>query len=212
MLHTMKKTMKKTYTKDWFSNNAEAWSALFAAHSLPKNACGLEIGSFEGRSACWLMDNVLKHPDARLHCVDRWPNRIIHDRFARNTAEYEERVVTHKGHAASILRAMPPTPTFDFAYLDADKHSESVLECLVLVLPLVKPGGLIIIDDYTHNEEHDMRCPRPGVDAFMNVFARHFRVLSARWQVVLEKRKRKAAFPSGPDKQACVSEYYARKK
>ena len=46
-----------TFTQDWFSHNIPGLESIVKL--LPSNKDILEIGSFEGRSTCWLLENVL---------------------------------------------------------------------------------------------------------------------------------------------------------
>lgn len=58
-----------TFTSDFFKGNIPNWERWLAPFK-GQPVTALEIGSYEGRSACWLLENILTHPDARLLCVD----------------------------------------------------------------------------------------------------------------------------------------------
>ena len=49
------------------------------------------------------------------------------------------------GPALESLRAMPAEPTFDYAFLDADK--ESYPDYYEELVPRLLPGGLLLIDN-----------------------------------------------------------------
>lgn len=49
------------FTADWFTSYGADWLRLLG-HLRSGPARGLEIGSYEGRSAVWLMDNLLVPP------------------------------------------------------------------------------------------------------------------------------------------------------
>ena len=57
------------FTKDWFNWAPAVWEQL-AAH-LPERKSFLEIGSFEGRSAVWIIENMM-NPGDWIDCVDTW--------------------------------------------------------------------------------------------------------------------------------------------
>ena len=40
----------------------------------------------EGRSAVWIVQNLLSHPDATLTCVDPWPSTDAERRFDANVS------------------------------------------------------------------------------------------------------------------------------
>ena len=60
------------FTKDWFNWAPAVWQQLIPM--LPSEAgdrAFLEIGSFEGRSAVWLIENIMVSGDW-IDCVDTW--------------------------------------------------------------------------------------------------------------------------------------------
>ena len=65
-----------TFTNDWFSeDNGEPVVRefdKFLSCYKDKPCKFLEIGSYEGMSAIWMLDNVLTHQDSRLWCIDAW--------------------------------------------------------------------------------------------------------------------------------------------
>ena len=69
------------YTSDLFSRHIPTWEDLFNKFT-PKTA--LEIGSYEGRSTEWLLDNI---PGLQLTCVDTWDNTGIASGLDSEAAE-----------------------------------------------------------------------------------------------------------------------------
>ena len=125
----------------------------------------LEIGTFEGGSAMWMLDNVLTHPDSRCYCVDNWhdvisrkksrggrrktvwPGFEIEYAARKNLEKYGDRVVIEKGDSADVLNAWPHG-RHQLAYVDGDHHYESCLKDSLAVWPLVDAGGVVIWDDF----------------------------------------------------------------
>lgn len=127
----------------------------------------LELGSFEGRSACWMMDHILTHPDSRLTCVDNYgyistsPDGAAEARefnalplakaltlFRRNTKPYGRRVRLVQSPTREYLcRAILQGRTFDLAYIDAAHVAAMALLDLVLTWELIAPGGIVVMDD-----------------------------------------------------------------
>jgi predicted O-methyltransferase YrrM len=164
------------FTLDWFSGYIEAWKGLLKDREV-KNI--LEIGSFEGRSTCWLLENT----DAHITCVDTWDGSFEHsdeqkkqlyERFLENIEPYKDRVTIQRGLSGEVLRTFPCEPTFDFIYIDGSHYSKDVLEDAILAWRLAKPGGLVLFDDYNWTvggtELSDLVNPRTGIDAFLYVF------------------------------------------
>ena len=73
-----------TFTQDWFSHNIPVWEQL--ATLLPERKSFLEIGSFEGRSAVWIIENMM-NPGDWIDCVDTWEGSEEHKNGELNGAE-----------------------------------------------------------------------------------------------------------------------------
>jgi predicted O-methyltransferase YrrM len=199
-----------SFSEDWFSKNIPTWTKeLKYLKDKPINI--LEIGTFEGRSAIWMLENLLQHPDSKLYCVDNWlnqgdRNKKVYDTFIKNIEPWKSKVNILKGFSSDILRSLKEKDQFEFIYIDANKHSQNVLEDAVLSFPLLKKNGILIFDDYTHNKEHDVNCPRIGIDAFLNIYTNQIQVLHMKWQVILRKRQNPLS------KKPCYSEYFKEPK
>jgi hypothetical protein len=76
------------------------------------------------------------------------------------------------------------------------------MEDAVLAFAVLKPGGIMILDDYTDNKEHDNNCPKPAINAFLAAYANEVQVLHAGWQVILKRRRAPLR------KKLCFSEYF----
>lgn len=165
------------FTEDWFTGYIPAWEQLFKITKVPDNI--LEIGSFEGRSTCWLLENT----KARISCVDTWEGSDEHtsehknglfERFSENIAPYKDRVTTYRGFSGEVLRTFKCEPTFDFIYIDGSHYSKDVLEDAILAWRLLTPMGVIVFDDYNWTAQgttiEDVRNPRTGIDAFCHIF------------------------------------------
>ena len=141
----------KEFTQ-WWHNNAigmwERWIPLTVKK-------GLEIGSFEGASAVWLMDN---RPDLQLSCVDIFGPAFddvtgeYEQRFERNVAEYGDRITKLKGKSADVLKTLPRRATYDLIYIDGDHSYEGAKIDAELAYPLLKKGGVLIFDDYNNDQ------------------------------------------------------------
>jgi predicted O-methyltransferase YrrM len=57
------------FTKDWFQQAPQVWTQLIPM--LPDKKSFLEIGSFEGRSTVWIVENMM-NPGDWIDCVDTW--------------------------------------------------------------------------------------------------------------------------------------------
>jgi len=200
------------FSLDWFSGNIPAWNRIFKPYKA-KPVEILEVGSYEGRSAMWLLDNILTHKDAKITCIDNFADKVVRyhgervynpdtlKNFKHNAKFHPGKITLLQGHSGKMLRKLKPEQ-FSVIYLDANTYCKDVLEQAVLAFPLLKKGGLLIFDDYTYSKEHDTRCPRMCIDAFLNVYAKEIQVIQLSWQVIVRKRHKIL-----PD-QECFSEYF----
>ena len=183
------------YAVDWFTEHIPYWERNLIGRFDP-NARALLIGAYEGRCLIWLYENVLKGAKAHATVVDNWDyapctsersipvwNPGVRDTFVKNTAPYRHKLSIFDD--LSLMRSN--TKPFDIVYIDA-KGSRHALEHAVLTFPMLVPGGVMIIQNYTHSKEHDQRCPRMGIDAFADCYAPWIRVLRPGFHFFLQKR------------------------
>jgi len=98
----------------------------------------LEIGSYEGRSALWMLENVLTDTSCTLTCIDIFSNT----NFIQNTAAFRDRLTYIIGDSRVVLRShFERKEQFDLIYIDGNHAACNVLEDIVLSFPLLKTGG-----------------------------------------------------------------------
>jgi predicted O-methyltransferase YrrM len=187
------------YSVDWFTNNIPRWKEHFN-HLAGKPLKMLELGSYEGMSAVWMLHNVLSHPKSEITCVDNFVpipefhkgkspmSSTIKRRFLANTKPFSNKVKLIAGDTRDVLKKTNITKKqFDIVYIDAGRHSKNVIEDAVLSFPLLKVGGHIVFDDYTNSKKHDYTCPKKGIDAFLDIFSDELEVVNTSWQVIAVK-------------------------
>jgi hypothetical protein len=118
----------------------------------------LEVGSYEGRSALWTIENVLRGPDAQIVCVDSWGELWGQENrqeaaFDHNLREYldDGRAVKIKGHSRDVLPTMC-AGSFHGIYVDGSHAEEDVYLDGVMAARLLAPGGVLVFDDYEGDE------------------------------------------------------------
>jgi predicted O-methyltransferase YrrM len=182
------------FTSDFFTQNIGNWSKWLAAFcNRPIRA--LEIGSFEGRSAYWLAENILTHPQARLVCIDTFKggqdmtefDDSIYMRFLENVKPWGNKIEVHMGRSGDVLPKI--TGLFDIAYIDGSHYADDVYQDAMMVWPMMNEGGLVIFDDYGWVLDPDpTRRPKPGIDRFLSNQSGKYQLIDKGWQVAIRKR------------------------
>lgn len=200
--------MKPSFTSDWFSQHIPLWESLLGPWRGKPDLHFLEVGSYEGRSACWLLKNILTHASARLTCIDLFavgddlleisdrmqlhiaPSFDIGAAFDRNmhALNAEQKVIKLKGNSRELLRTLPLC-SFDCIYIDGSHTSKSSLLDGMQSLDLLKAGGIIIFDDYAWNcfPESPLKNPKKGIDALLAFFGDELEVIHRDYQLIVRK-------------------------
>lgn len=195
------------FTKDWFNWAPAVWEQLIPhLPGEPGKRQFLEIGSFEGRSAVWIVENMMQDKDS-LTCIDTWEGGEEHtddeiygieDRFDHNLdllqAKFPDRwVYKYKGTSAKELASLLASvddyiPDYDFIYIDGSHIAKDVLTDACMAWQLLKPGGLMVFDDYMWGPPRDvLHRPKVAIDAFCNIFAETARIVHVGYQLVVRK-------------------------
>lgn len=190
--------MNYKFDHNWFAQNIPNLEKLFAGvGDRPINI--LEIGSFEGRSTTWFMDNV---PNSTIMCIDTWGGGMDHDRnnpdinFATVKANFDHNMKLHEGRYQvmestsfdGLVRLNQKSQRYDFVFIDGSHVAADVLSDLVLSWPLASVGALIYCDDYYwgHNtadpENAPMfnfvfHTPKLGIDSFINTYGNKIKIM-----------------------------------
>lgn len=194
------------YTNDWFKYAEAIWPELIK-HLPARNGRRrfLEIGSYEGRSAVWIMEHAMI-PGDQLVCVDTWKGGEEHSsidmsavekRFDANIELAKYRAGKHdvqKVKSESIielanqLRTMKDGELFDFIYIDGSHQAPDVLADAVLAWKLLKLGGIMVFDDYLWGDPRvPLHRPKIAIDAFMNIYGGEINVMHISLQMAVKK-------------------------
>jgi predicted O-methyltransferase YrrM len=190
------------FTQDWFHWAPEVWTQLIP--HLPGRKRFLEIGSFEGRSTAWIVENMLED-DGLLVCVDTWEGGeehgaenmgSVHERFIHNIGVLEEkypaRNVGHYKDTSTRALAMfihEEWNPFDFIYIDGSHVAKDVLTDACMAWPLLKQGGFMVFDDYLWtNVAGILHRPKVAIDAFVNIFSEEIQIAHLGYQLIVRKK------------------------
>jgi predicted O-methyltransferase YrrM len=180
-----------TFSEDGTTPNAERWRSALSHLAGAPGVRALEIGTYEGRSAIWFLENILTHSSSSITCIDIFdgPYELT---FDYNVAAFARRVRKIRAPSQLGLRNLEPW-SYDFAYIDGSHAAKDVLLDAMLTWDLVKPGGIIIFDDYGWaglNEKFtgEAFTPRIAIDAFLHVLEPYIEIVHKDYQVIVRKR------------------------
>ena len=185
------------FTSDWFSERLPVWEPLLAQ---VKPARIVEIGSYEGRSACCLIELCANQRPVSLWCIDVWVNwgegawtdvGLVEQRFDRNInlalSRAAHPVSVHKTKwrstpALASLIAAEGENTMDFIYIDGSHSAPDTLSDAVMAFHLLKVGGVMVLDDYLWTNPDNARLdvldtPKLAIDAFLSIFGRKMQII-----------------------------------
>lgn len=193
--------MTTHFTQDWFSANIGRFSRHLEKFKSKPDLNFLEIGSFEGKSTLWLLDNILTHGSSKIYCLDTFEGSYEHkdlnlnlsnlyDIFLNNVSPYGEKVKHIRGKSSeSLLKREIREKQYDFIYIDGCHESKEVLEDAVLSWPLLKEEGIMIFDDYLWGDyrNNPVMTPKISVDGFISSYRKYINILAMEYQVVIQK-------------------------
>ena len=186
------------FTQDWFTPNIPIWESALAPYKDKPNLNYLEVGLYEGRASLWTLENILSHPSSGLTGIDLFDGELK-ERFFQNLARsgMEERATILIESSQTAMRTLP-LESFDIIYIDGSHATADVLEDAVLSYRLLKPGGVLIFDDYqwagslsqgalTQDKASDF--PKIAIDSFVQCFSTRLKVIHNSNQLILKKNE-----------------------
>jgi hypothetical protein len=186
-----------TFTTRWFDCNAKEWMKVFESERLfEKRVDILEIGSWEGRSTSFFL-HYLK--SAFVTAVDTWQGGDDHVHytqlaqiesvFDRNVARFGDRVTKVKATSFEYFGKQDPKRLFDVIYVDGSHRADDVMIDALQSFIALKPGGILIFDDYTWLCYKTMRRnPAFAINCFLKMKQGEYTVLSVTGQLYIKKR------------------------
>ncbi len=163
------------FTSDWFTSHAQEWLSRIDAQCIR----ALEVGSYEGRSTLWLLENLLVHPSSSIVCIDSWDGEdktlgtatiSARARFEHNVSPHKNKVTQRVGKSLKLLaEANIRGEQFDLIFIDGDHEGLSALTDILLGWPLLLSGGWLVFDDYRWDSPLLRSQPHHAWDAFVSV-------------------------------------------
>lgn len=177
--------MNQRYTDDWFSHHIPTFERfLLPFKGSPCNI--LEIGAYEGRSTCWLLENITTHQNSTITSVDLHIRPLLPENL--RTLPGYTKVSLREGKSFDILRTLPRAK-FDFIYIDGSHATADVFCDAILSFHLAKDGAIIAFDDYEWNDPkfNSGGTPKAAIDTFLEIYGNRADLLSRGNQVWIRK-------------------------
>jgi predicted O-methyltransferase YrrM len=186
--------MEYVFTTDWVTNKTPIWNKILLnkkdVHTV------LEIGSYEGRSAVWFIDNI---PSLKtIKCIDNWSyDDTSKINFNKNISiisnnHSDKQIVTIDGDSSfELAKLIVDKNKFDLIYVDGGHKTKEVINDLVLAWNLLESDGILIIDDYLYKFKADGvdQDVKLAVDMFCNLYKGYFKYLYVGQQIIIQKIK-----------------------
>lgn len=191
---------KPIFTKDYFTKTIPLWEKHLGHLREVEEVRYLEIGTFEGRSLIWMLDNILTGVMAGADVVDPFDRgfefqhegenfREIEVRFRKNLKPYRGRFTLWKEESSWKLKELS-ADYYDVIYIDGVHRADYVLEDAILSMRLLKQRGIMVFDDYRWKKEgmEEWELPRTAIDIFISIYRSKFEVLEKRLASLLKEK------------------------
>jgi hypothetical protein len=175
-----------TFTKNWFTDRIPSWTKLLEEFKGKPHVHYLEIGTFEGRSVLWLLENILTHPTSKITIIDAFEEDSYRTFISNvNLSGEANKFKILVGLSTEKIKELP-LDSIDFAYIDGSGKGIVMLSDLVNTWNLVKVGGIIICSRYSLDEalrkalELQPRDPGPyeTIAAFLKLYKPYIKILA----------------------------------
>lgn len=156
--------------------NQNRWGVI--APFIPEGGVGAELGVYKGG----FVDYLLQSKPSKLWLVDLWyklgpvwswgagdtsTTNALAKIITALAPELAAGTVDIRVERSETFLASLPDGSLDWVYIDTSHDMQQVLVELTLAWAKVKPGGVIMGDDF----DADLASPRPGVRKAVNRFA-----------------------------------------
>jgi len=143
---------KYFFTQEWFKPNEKIWDGMLVNYK-DKPVRVLEIGSHEGESTTWLLDNL----NCEIHCIDPYlvedatssVTENTYEIFLKNINASGKSVFQYKNKSIDVLpNILSNGLKFDIIYVNGSFLPEDIMFDALMSSKLLADGGMLIFDNY----------------------------------------------------------------
>jgi len=193
--------------KDDFTANIPLWKTMMSRFDSRENLLFLEIGTGHGRSAVWLLENILTDLSSKIITIDIQNTRNYKrgdlpfdfgdeltltldqnlqpyiDKNQCELYEMDSKTFLKKLFGGNLNSKLITNDSnkFDFIYLDGCHDPDYVMFESAVCFDMLKPAGFLLFDDYGWGN-----C-KFGIDAFLLCYKNKINLLLKEWLVLVEK-------------------------
>lgn len=178
------------FTQDIFSYRIPIWQKHVQPLFKDRQLNAIQVGCYQGMSACWLLDRLMTHSSAKLTCIEQNYQRKFVENIAKTQAE--SKVTMLKGDIHQLLASLTPN-SFDLVNLqDRCKLIDHIQQDIALAWKLLKIDGVAIFNDYGwRNPAYPEHNPQQGIDRFLQAIAGQWELIHQApqaYQFIVRKR------------------------
>ncbi len=184
------------FSTSWFLDRIPTWTKLLKDFKGKPDINYLEVGTLEGRSALWVLENVLTHPTSKITLIDTFTENNYGTLVSNiELSGQADRIKILAGYSTDKLKELPSN-SIDLAYIDGSGKGTVMLSDLTSTWHLLKANGIVMISRYQLNDQLrkalDLQLGDPGpqetIDTFLKFYKPYIKVLAYEPnQVVFQK-------------------------
>jgi hypothetical protein len=179
--------------EDWFSDHKAIWHNLFKKYDLYKKKINyLEIGSFEGRSTIFVLNNL---KNAKINIVDTFAGSDEHEEisfekvyknFLNNTKRFKKRLSINKMSSDKFFKQN--NKKFDLIYIDGSHYVKDVMNDCINSYKSLNENGIMIIDDFMWNYYSNINeNPIGAIMPFIKKNYSNINIIHLNYQIIIRK-------------------------
>jgi len=160
----------------------------------------LDLGSYEGASTVWMLQNLCGNSESMVYSVDTWKGSPeytsvdfgkIENTFnenVNNSGKISQNIKLKMTTKQGLIYLQNNSIMFDFIFIDASHIAKDVFTDAILSWDILKENGILIFDDYEWDKmSKEYFNPKIAIDGFVKIFSPELKTLYAGYQYIVEK-------------------------